>query len=145
VCQELFQDVDRGQKRRADGTGADLGGYRCPLLLTDQRVFSSMPNRKAVVRPNNSHPFSASIAPTSCQYASSVRLSCPLLIFARRHDFNVNSQLAVDWFDKVEAPSKHFVWFEHSAHLPMTEEPGKYLLALMTYTRPLAKPVGDTV
>jgi proline iminopeptidase len=69
------------------------------------------------------------------------KLKCPLLVFAGRHDFNVNSQLAADWFAKVEAPSKHFVWFEHSAHLPMTEEPGKYLLALMTYARPLAKPV----
>jgi hypothetical protein len=47
-------------------------------------------------------------------------LDCPLLVFAGRHDFNVNSQLAADWFAKVEAPSKHFVWFEHSAHLPMT-------------------------
>jgi hypothetical protein len=46
---------------------------------------------------------------------------------------------------RVEAPSKHFVWFEHSGHLPMIEEPGKYLLALMAYARPLAKPVGDPV
>ena len=73
------------------------------------------------------------------------KLECPLLIFAGRHDFNINSQVAADWFAKVEAPTKHFVWFEHSAHLPMTEEPGKYLLALMTYARPLAKPVGDPV
>jgi proline iminopeptidase len=77
--------------------------------------------------------------------ATAQKLECPLLIFAGRHDFNVNSQLAADWFAKVEAPSKHFVWFEHSAHLPMTEEPGKYLLALMTYARPLAKPAGDPV
>ena len=60
-------------------------------------------------------------------------------------DFNINSQVAADWFSKVEAPSKHLVWFEHSGHLPMTEEPAKYLLALMTYARPLAKPVGDPV
>jgi|HubBroStandDraft_5_1064220.scaffolds.fasta_scaffold347743_1 proline iminopeptidase len=77
--------------------------------------------------------------------AATRKLECPLLIFAGRHDFNVNSQLAADWFAKMEAPSKHFVWFEHSAHLPMTEEPGKYLLALMTYARPLAKPAGNPV
>jgi pimeloyl-ACP methyl ester carboxylesterase len=77
--------------------------------------------------------------------AATRKLECPLLIFAGRHDFNVNSQLAADWFDKVEAPFKHFVWFEHSAHLPMSEEPGKHLLALMIYARPLAKPVGDPV
>ena len=70
---------------------------------------------------------------------------CPLLVFAGRHDFTVNSELAADWFAKVAAPSKHLVWFEHSAHLPMTEESGKYLLALMTHARPLARPAGAAV
>jgi hypothetical protein len=27
-----------------------------------------------------------------------------------RRGFNINSQVAADWFAKVEAPSKHFVW-----------------------------------
>jgi proline iminopeptidase len=67
-------------------------------------------------------------------------LQCPLIVFAGRHDMNVNSELASDWFAAVSAPSKHFVWFEHSAHLPMTEERGKYLLSLALYARPLANP-----
>lgn len=71
------------------------------------------------------------------------KLSCPLLVFAGRHDFNVNSQLAKDWFASVDAPAKHFVWFENSAHLPMTEEPGKYLLSLVRLARPIAQRVGD--
>ena len=33
------------------------------------------------------------------------------------------------WFDKVEAPEKHLVWFKHSGHMPMTGEPGKIFLA----------------
>jgi pimeloyl-ACP methyl ester carboxylesterase len=71
------------------------------------------------------------------------RLDCPLIVFAGRHDFNVNSELAAAWFATVEAPSKHLVWFEHSAHLPMTEEPGKYLLSLVRYARPIAERAGD--
>jgi pimeloyl-ACP methyl ester carboxylesterase len=70
-------------------------------------------------------------------------LGCPLIVFAGRHDMNVNSELASDWFTAVAAPSKHFVWFEHSAHLPMTEERGKYLLSLVLYARPLAKEGAD--
>jgi proline iminopeptidase len=66
------------------------------------------------------------------------KLGCPLLVFAGRHDFNVNSQLAEDWVASVDAPAKHFVWFENSAHLPMTEEPGKYLLSLVHLARPIA-------
>lgn len=46
-------------------------------------------------------------------------------------------------FAKVEAPAKHLVWFEHSAHLPMTEEPGKFLVSLVRYARPIADRAGD--
>jgi len=70
-------------------------------------------------------------------------LGCPLIVFAGRHDMNVNSELAFEWFRTVAAPSKHFVWFEHSAHLPMTEERGKYLLSLVRYARPLAEQAGE--
>ena len=54
------------------------------------------------------------------------KLDCALIIFAGRYDVNINSQLAAEWCAKVKAPSKLFVWFENSAHLPMTEEPGKF-------------------
>jgi proline iminopeptidase len=70
-------------------------------------------------------------------------LRCPLIIFAGRHDFNVNSQVAAEWFAKVKAPSKQFVWFENSAHMPMTEEPGKFLVSLLYYVRPIAVRAGD--
>ncbi len=74
-------------------------------------------------------------------FSSSIRqLACPLIVFAGRHDYNVNSELAKQWFDTVQAPSKTFVWFENSAHLPMTEEPGKFLLSLVSDVRPLAAP-----
>jgi len=67
------------------------------------------------------------------------KLDCPLIVFAGRYDVNINSQLAAEWFQKVKAPSKKFVWFENSAHLPMTEEPGKFLLSLLSYARPFAE------
>lgn len=71
------------------------------------------------------------------------KLDCPLIILAGRHDYNVNSQVAADWFAKVEAPSKQFVWFENSGHLIMTEEPGKFLVSLVRDARPFAERVGD--
>ena len=60
-----------------------------------------------------------------------------------RHDHTVNSDVAHDWFVRVKAPEKHFVWFEHSAHEPESEEPGKFLLSLVRYARPIAVKVGD--
>jgi len=71
------------------------------------------------------------------------KLDCPLILFAGRHDINVNSQVAAEWFATVQAPSKQFVWFENSAHLPMTEEPGKFLVSLVRYARPIAERAGD--
>jgi len=55
----------------------------------------------------------------------------------------VNSEVAATWFDTVKAPEKHLVWFEHSAHMPMTEEPGKFLLSRVRCARPIAEKTGD--
>ena len=71
------------------------------------------------------------------------RLSVPLILFEGRHDWNVNSEIAAGWFNTVKAPAKQLVWFEHSAHMPMTEEPGKFLLSLVRCARPIAEKVGD--
>ena len=71
------------------------------------------------------------------------RLEVPLVLFLGRHDHNVSSSVAAEWFEQVEAPSKQLVWFEHSAHEVMNEEPGKTLLSLVRHARPFAERAGD--
>ncbi len=71
------------------------------------------------------------------------RLDCPLLLFLGRHDYNVSSSLAAEWFERVQAPAKQLVWFEDSAHEVMNEEPGKTLVSLVRYAWPIAKRAGD--
>jgi proline iminopeptidase len=70
-------------------------------------------------------------------------LAVPLIVFEGRHDINVNADVTAAWFETVQAPEKHLVWFEHSAHLPMTEEPGKFFLSLVRIARPIAEKTGD--
>ncbi|QWP78330.1 alpha/beta fold hydrolase [Lysobacter sp. K5869] len=70
-------------------------------------------------------------------------LDCPLILLLGRHDTNVNSDVAAEWYAQVKAPGKDLVWFEHSAHMPMTEEPGKFLLSLVSKARPYAQKAGD--
>ncbi|GAB3790337.1 alpha/beta hydrolase [Dyella agri] len=65
------------------------------------------------------------------------RFGCPVVMFLGRHDRNVSSNVAAAWFQTVQAPSKKLVWFENSAHEMMNEEPGKTLLSLVQYVRPL--------
>src|ERR1700733_3009080 len=71
------------------------------------------------------------------------KLSLPLILFEGRHDRTVNSEVAATWFDTVKAPEKQLVWFEHSGHMPMTEERGKFLLSLVRYARPIAEKARD--
>lgn len=71
------------------------------------------------------------------------RLQTPLILLLGRHDMNVSSAVAAEWFAKVRAPSKRLIWFERSAHHVTSEEPGKLLHSLVTYVRPIAARAGD--
>ena len=66
------------------------------------------------------------------------RLSCPMLIFAGRHDYTTPSEPVQRWFDRLEAPSKRWVWFENSAHMIWAEEPGRVLVDLVQFALPFA-------
>jgi pimeloyl-ACP methyl ester carboxylesterase len=63
----------------------------------------------------------------------------PVVMVMGRHDYTTPSQPTDDWLRKVKAPSKRGIWFEHSAHMIPFEEPGKLLLSLVEYVRPLAR------
>jgi pimeloyl-ACP methyl ester carboxylesterase len=63
----------------------------------------------------------------------------PVLMFMGRHDYTTPSEPPATWIEAVQAPYKQAVWFEHSAHLAPWEEPGKTLVSLLTYVRPLVE------
>lgn len=71
------------------------------------------------------------------------KLDCPVILFNGRHDYNVSSSTAAEWFQRLQAPSKTLVWFENSAHEVMNEEPGKTLVSLVKYAHPIAERAGD--
>ncbi|MGH8198490.1 MAG: alpha/beta fold hydrolase [Steroidobacteraceae bacterium] len=71
------------------------------------------------------------------------QLECPLILLSGRHDYNVSSSAAEEWYQRLRAPSKTLVWFEQSAHEPLNEEPGRMLMALVTHARPIAERAGD--
>lgn len=70
-------------------------------------------------------------------------LKVPLILILGRHDRNVSSEVAAEWFVKLRAPSKKLIWFERSAHHMTSEEPGKLLTTLINHARPIAERVGD--
>ena len=66
------------------------------------------------------------------------RLRTPVFLFLGRHDYTTPSPIAARWLERLRAPRKGVVWFEHSAHLPFIEEPGRTFEALLSKVRPLA-------
>ncbi|MBP3685156.1 MAG: alpha/beta hydrolase [Oscillospiraceae bacterium] len=50
----------------------------------------------------------------------------PYYIFQGRLDRNTPASLVQEYYDSIVAPDKDLVWFEHSAHGPMGEEPEKF-------------------
>jgi pimeloyl-ACP methyl ester carboxylesterase len=76
-------------------------------------------------------------------FSSVTTLECPIILFSGRDDYNVSATTAAEWFERLHAPSKTLVWFERSAHEIVNEEPGKVLLSLVQYARPIAKRAGD--
>lgn len=67
------------------------------------------------------------------------QVDVPLVFFLGRHDYTVPAPIAAAWLERVQAPDKQLVWFEHSAHLPMVEEPGRVFAALLEHVRPLTQ------
>ncbi|RYG86541.1 MAG: alpha/beta hydrolase [Alphaproteobacteria bacterium] len=71
---------------------------------------------------------------------SEVRMvETPVVLFLGRHDNTTPSSIAARWLSGLEAPVAEAVWFEHSGHLPMVEEPGRVLAALLTKVLPLVR------
>jgi pimeloyl-ACP methyl ester carboxylesterase len=54
------------------------------------------------------------------------RIDVPVVIVQGRHDQVSPGHAAQRYFNTVEAPSKHLVWFEHSAHTPQLDEPEEF-------------------
>ena len=54
---------------------------------------------------------------------SATRFAVPVYFTLGRYDHQVDSKLAAEYFDLIQAPSKRLMWFENSAHNPNVEEP----------------------
>ncbi|WP_245653486.1 alpha/beta fold hydrolase [Sphingomonas pituitosa] len=65
------------------------------------------------------------------------RLEVPMVLLLGRYDSTTPSSIAADWLKRLHAPAKMLCWFENSGHLPMIEEQGRTLAALLA-VRPIA-------
>ena len=54
-------------------------------------------------------------------------LDVPVYFFEGRHDINAPPYLVEDYIQKLEAPHKELIWFEHSGHSPWVDESRKVI------------------
>lgn len=53
-------------------------------------------------------------------------LKVPVFFAEGRYDLTAMTSLALDYFHRLKAPSKTWVWFEHSGHSPSNEEADRF-------------------
>lgn len=75
---------------------------------------------------------------TEVDFRDVTKVPFPVVMFMGRHDYTTPSEPTARWIEKVDAPSKQAIWFEHSAHLVPIEEPGRTLMMLVNEVRPYA-------
>ncbi len=72
------------------------------------------------------------------------KFACPIIQFVGAHDYTTPYELTQRWFETIHAPAKKLVVFADSAHMIMQEQPGRFLVHLVTDARPYAVKAGDT-
>ncbi len=64
---------------------------------------------------------------TKIDFLTNLReIEVPVQFCCGRRDYNVPSELVVEYVRELRAPHKRIVWFEKSAHLPNFEEPAAF-------------------
>jgi pimeloyl-ACP methyl ester carboxylesterase len=53
-------------------------------------------------------------------------MKVPVYFCCGRRDYTVPFELVVEYYEKLKAPQKRLIWFDHSGHLPNFEEPGRF-------------------
>ena len=54
------------------------------------------------------------------------QVKIPIYFFTGRYDYTDPFALTEEYFSRINAPEKHIVWFEESAHFPFYEEPAAF-------------------
>ncbi|MGL9749015.1 hypothetical protein IGI50_002980 [Enterococcus sp. DIV0170] len=55
------------------------------------------------------------------------KLEVPVYFLLGKHDLNAPTSLVEDYYEKLEAPEKEIIWFEHSGHNPWMNEPERFV------------------
>ncbi len=62
----------------------------------------------------------------------------PIFFFTGKYDWQTPRAVSERYLNEINAPYKELVWFNESSHFVVTEEPGRFLMALVNKVLPFA-------
>jgi pimeloyl-ACP methyl ester carboxylesterase len=107
-------------------------------LLTWQDAFNDRYGDK-IPQFYKTYPLLSEVLREDLPHQLGNKFDVPIFFFTGSHDWHVARSLTEGWFNQIQAPQKELVWFEESAHAVPTDEPGKFLVALVTKVLPVAQ------
>lgn len=114
-----YGGYSRNQKRRSY-----FSSFVVPVLLSGEYSVSDLYGLVKGYKYVLTHMWDAvgrTDFPATCK-----KFSVPYFVFDGVLDQNTPASLVQGWFDTIEAPEKELIWFEHSGHNPMTDEPERF-------------------
>lgn len=125
-----------GSERLSDSYGDLIGG----MLLSPEYTWLD------AIRMAVGNGFSAqAILPQTANtnlFETLPELKVPVYICMGRYDYMTPSEVAYQYYEKLIAPSKQFIWFEQSAHFPQFEEVDKFSQLMAKIKEEIFKPAG---
>jgi len=64
-----------------------------------------------------------------------LRYEIPIIFLCGKYDYLVPSEITIDYFDTISAPSKELIWFNESAHFLYLEESNKFVDSVIQLKR----------
>ncbi len=96
--------------------------HELPIMLKEYSVLQIIKYIKGL-----SYSPNQPVGQTNPDFINKVkRLNTPVYLLLGRHDYNCPVELAVEWYNMLDAPDKKLLFFENSAHSPQWEESEKW-------------------
>ena len=75
--------------------------------------------------------------------AQAAQLEVPVYFLIGRHDVNAPPVLTEQYFERLSAPDKELIWFEHSGHNPWVNESARFVDVMVNSVLAETYPAGD--
>ena len=66
-----------------------------------------------------------------------IQFECPLVVINARYDYSCVASITERWYEQTTAPSKHYLWLEHSGHNGIYTEPSVFIEFMKEQVLPL--------